>query len=175
MDCDECGSPITSKWAKRFCGMSCSAKSHNRTPGRKHGPSPTPRTCVGCGAVFFRRRGRSNVYCSGLCRAEASSSKSTEAEQRLLTTSKAELFEKRSTWQAARSVIQEHARQSYLAQHPQPSCVACGYSIHVEVCHRVAVSAFPGGALVAEINAPTNLVGLCPTHHWEFDNGYLII
>jgi hypothetical protein len=41
------------------------------------------------------------------------------------------------------------------------------------VCHRRDVADFPDTATVREINALSNLVGLCPTHHWEFDNGCL--
>jgi predicted restriction endonuclease len=28
--------------------------------------------------------------------------------------------------------------------------------------------------MVDEINSLTNLVGLCPNHHWEFDNNLLL-
>lgn len=49
-------------------------------------------------------------------------------------------------------------------------CVRCGYNKHAEVCHIQAVSAFAPGTLVREINAPDNLVMLCPNCHWEFDH-----
>jgi len=38
------------------------------------------------------------------------------------------------------------------------------------VAHRKDVSAFPDTATISEINDLANLVGLCPTHHWEFDH-----
>ena len=60
-----------------------------------------------------------------------------------------------------------------MALNPIPSCIACGYSKHVEVCHIRAVADFSGTALLEEINQDTNLVGLCPNHHWEFDHGLL--
>lgn len=73
-------------------------------------------------------------------------------------------------YQPARSAIQKMARSVFFAQVQSPSCASCGYTTHVEVAHRQAVAAFPETALVREINDLSNLVGLCPTHHWEFDN-----
>ena len=68
------------------------------------------------------------------------------------------------------------ARSVFFASAPTPACVAlvegkpCGYAKHVEVAHRKDVSSFPDSALISEINDLTNLVGLCPLHHWEFDH-----
>jgi hypothetical protein len=50
------------------------------------------------------------------------------------------------------------------------ACVRCGYAIHVDIAHRMAVSAFPDTATVVEINALDNLMPLCPNHHWEHDH-----
>ena len=52
-------------------------------------------------------------------------------------------------------------------------CFVCGYTHHVQVCHKKAVSDFDDKALVKEINDIDNLVALCPNHHWEFDNKIL--
>lgn len=54
-------------------------------------------------------------------------------------------------------------------------CAVCGYDNHVEVAHIKAVSSFPDTATIKEINAPDNVIGLCPNHHWEFDNGLLTL
>lgn len=54
-----------------------------------------------------------------------------------------------------------------------PVCRVCDYRRHVEVSHIKAVSSFTDDVTVARINEVNNLVFLCPTHHWEFDNGYL--
>lgn len=53
------------------------------------------------------------------------------------------------------------------------SCTVCGYDVHVEVCHIKPISSFPQTATVAEVNDLTNLVGLCPNHHYEFDHGLI--
>lgn len=64
----------------------------------------------------------------------------------------------------------------FFRAYPSPTCAAleagrpCGYSKHVETAHRRGVADFPNTALVSEINDLANLVGLCPTHHWEFDH-----
>lgn len=93
---------------------------------------------------------------------------------------KGELFATRANWQSARSTIQTCARRKFLRAYPNPSCDAwveqgrrCGYAKHVEVAHRRDVADFPASALIGEINAVSNLVGLCPTHHWEFDHNEL--
>ena len=52
-------------------------------------------------------------------------------------------------------------------------CAKCGYDKHFEVCHIKAISEFPPETLLTTVNHIDNLVPLCPTHHWEFDNGLI--
>jgi len=86
---------------------------------------------------------------------------------------KGELFLKRTNWQSARSAIQKHARKIFISSNVPQKCLICGYEKHVEVCHIRGVMEFPDDTTVAEINSLKNLVGLCPNHHWEFDNDKL--
>lgn len=51
-------------------------------------------------------------------------------------------------------------------------CQVCGYNI--EVAHKRAINTFPETATVGEVNAPENLLTLCPNCHWEFDHGLLV-
>lgn len=88
---------------------------------------------------------------------------------------KSELFSQRKNWQSARSAIRKHANEVFDENHPVRKCFICGYDKHVEVAHVKAVSDFSGDATVNEINNINNLVGLCPNHHWEFDNGLIKI
>lgn len=67
------------------------------------------------------------------------------------------------------SLIRQHARKVGLFE----SCDVCGYDKHVEVCHVKPIASFLDDATLNEINAPENLRGLCPNHHWELDNGML--
>lgn len=86
---------------------------------------------------------------------------------------KGDLFADRKNWQSARSSIQRDARKIYLDNNQSPKCAICGYTNHVEVAHIKAVSEFPNDAPISTINSITNLIGLCPNHHWEYDNGIL--
>ena len=65
--------------------------------------------------------------------------------------------------------VRDFARRDFrhLAKLP---CACCGYSLHVEIAHKKAVSEFPPTAKISEVNAPNNVVQLCPNCHWEYDN-----
>ena len=89
------------------------------------------------------------------------------------TLTKGQIFSIRKNWQSARSHIQKAARKLFKTLNPQSKCEVCGYTAHVEVAHRQSVSSFSNNSLISEINDIKNLVGLCPNHHWEFDNGLL--
>lgn len=54
-------------------------------------------------------------------------------------------------------------------------CKVCSYSNYVEVCHIKAIADFAADATIKEVNSLTNLAYLCPNHHWELDNGILIL
>jgi hypothetical protein len=43
------------------------------------------------------------------------------------------------------------------------------------VCHLKGITEFDDSAKLSEINAKENLIGLCPNHHWEYDNGLLTL
>lgn len=49
-------------------------------------------------------------------------------------------------------------------------CEKCGYDKHVEACHIKPISSFSDDTPIDVINAPDNLLALCPNCHWEFDN-----
>lgn len=52
-------------------------------------------------------------------------------------------------------------------------CAACGYNLHVDICHVIGVAEWPPSATLREVNAPSNLVALDKRCHWEFDHGFL--
>lgn len=86
---------------------------------------------------------------------------------------KGDLFGRRSSWQSARSAIQRHARKAYFKSSKPKACLVCGYDKRIDVAHKKAVKAFPAHATIAEINALENLLGLCSTHHREYDDGLI--
>lgn len=88
---------------------------------------------------------------------------------------KGELFKNRKNWQSARSAIQKHARNVFFHSSKKYECIICGYTNHIEVAHIKAVSDFDDNDTMEVINSIDNLIGLCPNHHWEYDNGILKI
>lgn len=66
-------------------------------------------------------------------------------------------------------LVHAHASHLYKKQKKKSSCQACGYSIHLEVCHIRAVSSFPVTATLNEVNHQSNVIFLCRNCHWEYD------
>ncbi len=130
---------------KKFCNRSCSSSFNNKNINRHKNIQKSPKI------KKIRKKileGRTKGY----------------------------LFTNYSTWQNARSTIQKHARKVYKLSNRPKECYKCGYNTHYEVCHKKPVSLFDNNAsIVNEINNIENLVALCPTHHWEFDNNILKI
>lgn len=52
-------------------------------------------------------------------------------------------------------------------------CFVCGYDSFVEVCHIKKISDFTLDTKISVINDISNLVFLCPNHHWELDNNLI--
>lgn len=88
---------------------------------------------------------------------------------------KKEFFEIKGIYYKFRAVIRKHAHYIYNKNNGEQKCKICGYDKHVEVCHIRSVSSYDDNNLITEINSFENLVGLCPNHHWEFDNGHIDI
>jgi hypothetical protein len=161
---------------RKFCDHSCAA-----SYGNAHAPKRRSRsegTCERCGStVKFKKRAdgrhqtrkRFCTECFKIVKAEKFGVAPLESR------TKGELFARCRSWQGARSMIQRDARKGYLASGAPRKCKRCGYELHFEVSHLRDVSTFPDSALVSEINDLMNLVALCPTHHWEFDNGHLSV
>lgn len=69
--------------------------------------------------------------------------------------------------------IRGWARKVYELNNGPRECYACGYDLHIDVCHIKDVRHFDLDALVSEVNDFKNLVALDRRCHWEFDNGHL--
>jgi predicted restriction endonuclease len=93
-----------------------------------------------------------------------------EAEFMGLTKGEARI--KYKTYQSFRALVRRYANKVFWKENNK-MCLVCGYTRHVEVAHRRAVSEFDDSALMSEINSIDNLIGLCPTHHWEYDNKFI--
>ena len=86
---------------------------------------------------------------------------------------KKEFFEKRGVYYRFRAGVRQHAQYVYEKNNGSKFCDICGYNKHIQVCHIMSVSSFSDDSLITEINAKENLIGLCPNHHWEYDNGHI--
>lgn len=146
---------------RKFCNRSC-ATAYNNTKSPKR--LSIQNTCSSCGSAIGPRK-------TNMCRTCADARAADIAG--LVT--KGELFSKRNGYQSARSQIRKHAFVAYKRSCKPESCAICSYSTHIDVCHIQPVSSFGNSATLSEINHPDNLIGLCPNHHWEYDNGLIVL
>lgn len=79
------------------------------------------------------------------------------------------------------NIFQKHARirsmsrRIYNNSGLPKQCYICGYNRHYQVCHKKPISAFNDDNTIAEVNDISNLIALCPNHHWELDHGFLTL
>lgn len=162
--CKHCGIETANP---KFCSRSCAAKENNISVAHN---KARPRACTRCGVIFTREY----AYKSNLCpscfgwASKASLSKKTLAEYHSFFSVQG----KPPSW---KNVHIRSLNRSWNADLTKKQCSNCGYSKHIELCHRRAVANFPENATIGEVNAPENNVVLCPNCHWEFDNGLLVI
>jgi len=167
---------------KIFCDHSCAAIFNQKgKPSKNRGNLKIKEsTCNYCGGKFIKSRTKNgsiskSKYCE-TCKTHKHNnvqrSKETRTSNIELIT-KEELFNSRKNWQSARSTIRKHAWKIFKQSGKELKCKICEYTIYVEVCHIKDVKDFLGNTKIIEINSISNLVPLCPNHHWEFDNGLL--
>lgn len=149
-----------------------------------------PKLCKECGCVIQVKNDqkcsevRKKVFCGNSCSATFNNKLREKKEKKiklkkekkpifdyLSGVKKKEFFEIKGIYYKFRAVIRRHAHYIYHQNGGEKKCKICGYDKHVEVCHIKSVSSFNDNDLITDINSFNNLVGLCPNHHWEFDNG----
>lgn len=129
----------------------------NHNPDRKFGPSKTIfYNCIVCGEQLDSER----KYCQFHAKSKSFNPDITLKELKSSYEFKANRFAK----------IRSSARSLANTLGMLDSCLLCGYGKIVEVCHIRHISSFPDSATYGEVNSPTNLIGLCPNHHWELDH-----
>jgi hypothetical protein len=67
--------------------------------------------------------------------------------------------------------VRDHARRVYKGQAKPNNCERCGYAHHFQICHIKPIYEFDLSTPITIVNAPSNLMALCPNCHWELDNG----
>lgn len=158
MNCLHCG---TETQNPKFCSKSCAAKVTNRIPKRQR----KIRVCSKCHLKLAH--GYRSSTCMN-CKPERASEK-----LKTLTLREARQRYKSPTASYAHALVRHHCHM--LFKNLTKSCLICGYDKHVELCHIKPISSFEEDATFELINSPSNVVGLCPNHHWELDNGLLSI
>jgi hypothetical protein len=151
-------------------------------------------TCGQCGGSFSRRshgKKERGLFCSRRCAAQHRSAERFTGGPICSTCGGPKSYGGdtcRACWSlqfASRTVGELRAQYGTFAFHAKirglarsayrglRECAACGYSLHVDICHIRDVASFPDSATVGEVNDPANLIALDKRCHWEFDHGYL--
>lgn len=154
-----------SKTGKHYCSKSCSAKINNR--GRQRNRAKA-RTCKHCKGEYRTSNGHKSVI---LCQKCSEKHRDKTNALKALTIGEYNRRNAKSikhtswTYAAIRTLNRSWNKEMLLL-----GCASCGYSKHVELAHRKAVSEFSKDALLGEVNSKENVVQLCRNCHWEFDH-----
>ena len=140
--------PLNATKMKKFCNHSCSCIYSNIQRGFS---SPQLKICKRCGST--KTRSPRSLYCK--------SCTYIFPEARILNHKKSE---------SSHRQIREHSRRVMINSKIYKKCHLCPYTKHVEACHIKPIEKFSPDTLIRVINDMSNLVWLCPNHHWEFDH-----
>ena len=138
---------------QKYCSVACRNR-HGQSIHRANGGAKD--TCPDCGNLKERR--------AELC-----------AQCRMIAWNQQSLGNKLTHDFQRFASIRQHARRMFKSHYKLCQCAICGYDTHVEVCHIKAIRDFPLDTPLSVVNDISNLVGLCPNHHWEYDHGKLIL
>ena len=140
----------SSKTKRMYCSIRCKADSQIKV------------TTCSCGNEVYKR----SKYC-----VECKNSK--DVISRYTDTSIGQLRATTSSLLSYHSIVRSHARRVYAKHVNVMSCLVCGYSKFVEICHVKPLKAFKDTDLISDVNSASNLVAMCRNHHWEFDHNAL--
>lgn len=151
--CKNCGAKTNNP---KFCSRSCSSSYNNRGNPKRH----KTKKCANCDNLVISQR----KFCK-----DCKSILYNDWDNITIKDIKVKAKYQRS------SHIRENARRVFSKHNPNPKCVVCGYDKHIEVCHKKPINDFELDTPVSVVNNIKNLIPLCPNHHWEFDNGLLLL
>jgi hypothetical protein len=138
---------------RKFCNRSCAAR-HNNYLSDSPRHKPKLRICSKCSSEYIKPYDN-GTRCS-VCR----------------TIPGVSSLGSRTKGNSKVQEIRNHARMILFSKKAR-ECAVCGYVLRVDCCHVRPIKSFADTALLLEINAPDNLIALCPNHHAEFDLGLL--
>ena len=149
--CLRCLEPTTNPM---YCSRRCAAIMNNiKSPKRKLGGR-----CIDCNTPI-RLGGKKCGDCHKT--ANASHKYSTLADIDYVHLHRA------SAW----AVVRGRVKRRVLQWGWEKICQNCGYSKHIDICHKKSISSFPSNTLIEIVNSKDNLILLCPNCHWELDHG----
>lgn len=157
------GMKVAQVRVKKFCTRRCSAISSNIKRGKGN-------LLIKCLLPDSKSFGRLSIYKKE--KSIRTVYKKKVSSRDIHNSTKKEVFDNGSSWQSARTAIRKHAQDIFDENGKKRECI-CGYKLHTQLCHIKPVSNFDDDSLISEINHIDNLIPLCPTHHWELDNGFL--
>lgn len=143
-----------------FCSKSCAAILNNKNPKREL----LFKYCKKCHNKIERENYKNRKKLCLNCRPKRQIFDEN--------TTKIKDFHSKRNYQI-NSQIRYYSRKKYFKQFPDCKCLICGYDKHIEICHIKAINSFDKNAFISEVNDISNLVSLCPNHHWEFDNNQI--
>jgi hypothetical protein len=163
--CLACGKPIDFYYRNKnkFCSHGCAARYNNAL--MPHKKPLIDKFCKRCGNKIERTNYRSGKILCKECKENGISYNDNTLLSEIIYTQ----YHKATAF----SLIRARARN--IAKKAGMNTCVCGYNKHVEICHKKPISSFSGDTPLKKINSLDNLIALCPTCHWEFDNGLLNI
>lgn len=147
---------------RKFCNSTCFAI-YNNSHRKRQRKSRKSKECIDCLTPIHK----SYTRCTQC--------KNVKKRNEWASQTKGQLFAKSKSWQNARSAIVKHAKWMFNRESKKTTCHVCSYNNFIDVCHIKPVSKFSDDTTISIINAPENLIGLCPNHHREFDKDLLTL
>lgn len=149
------------KTQNHFCSQSCSATFNNKVfPKRKLAPH---NKCENCGR---KSRGTKSVLCRECLKIKTAYEFGKTKTIGDFTSTNA---------RHKHQHVRKHAHRIAKIHSLPKICKVCNYSHHVELCHIQPIHSFPLETTLSVVNSLSNLVFLCPNHHWELENGLIKI
>lgn len=163
--CGNCNKEVTrilsqaNKGNNIFCSRSCAASYNNKVFPKK--PPAIKYYCV-CG----KQKTKNAKNCINCVSVVDEYKAKTLKEYKEMVSTKG----KHPSWAMAHIRNFNRSWNSNLTILP---CQKCNYDYHVELCHIKPISSYDENTMLGEINDPSNILVLCPNHHYEFDSGKL--
>lgn len=151
----------------KYCSRHCAAAVNNSLNPKRIAKL---RQCK-CGAIIHLTKESYSLSCS-CCREQRQRKRQYQRDE--IGTRTLEYYcnknqQNHPSWKFAE--VRSHCRR--LHAHLRTQCQICGYDNHVELAHIIALNQWPLSAILNDVNSETNILVLCPNHHWEFDHGLI--